>query len=144
MLALSGCEEPNPLRGARLYPVKGKVVLADGKPLRSGNVVFVGIKTQTTSSAALASDGGFAFKGQSGDGLPEGEYRVLVEPSPGTQVKGSGVKAKLNLPYASKYTDEDGSDLKATVTPDESKNEFEFKLEAKSDAKSSATPRDGR
>ena len=144
VLGLSGCSDPNPLRGARFFPVKGTVLLSDGKPLTTGNVVFVGTKSQVTSSAAIASDGGFIFKSPKGDGLPEGEYRVLIEPTPGTDVKGSRGKAKINLPYASKYTDEDGSDLKATVSSDESTNSFEFTLEAKDDAKPTAAPRGGR
>jgi hypothetical protein len=142
-LALSSCGDPNPLGGARRYQVKAKFVLADGKPLTSGRVTFVELKYRQNFITEVTSDGGFEFKGLGGDGLPEGEYRVVVEPLPGTAAKGSGVKAKLDLPYASKYTDEDGSDLKATVTSDESKNNFEFKMEPSSSAKPTAAPRGG-
>jgi hypothetical protein len=143
-LALSSCGDPNPLKGARRYPVKGKFVLADGKPLTSGKVTFVEMKYRQNFLTEFTSGTGFEFKGPGGDGLPEGDYRVVVEPLPGTAVKGAGVKATLNLPYASKYTDEDGSDLKATVTSDDSKNNFEFKLEAPNNAKPAAGPRGGR
>ena len=50
-IALAGCGESNPLSGARVYPVKGKVTLPDGKPLGSGKVVFVATKSTITSSA---------------------------------------------------------------------------------------------
>ena len=75
-VALGGCGEPNALSGAKLYPVKGKVLLEDGKPLTSGQVVFVGSKSMITSPATIASDGTFTFKAASGDGLPEGDYKI--------------------------------------------------------------------
>lgn len=144
-IILGGCGDPNPLRGARLYPVKGKIVLSDGKPLTAGKVVFIETKTQVTSATALESDGGFAFKNTNGDGLPVGEYRVILEPDTANAPKVTrSSKAKLNLPYASKYTDEDGSDLKASVSSDESKNDFQFKLEPPSSTPSSASSRGGR
>ncbi len=77
-LAVGGCGEPNPLSGAKLYPVKGKVLLPDGKPLSSGQVVFVGSKMMVTSPATIESDGSFTFKSASGDGLPEGDYKVRI------------------------------------------------------------------
>jgi len=126
----------------RLYPVKGKVLLADGKPLTSGTIMFVGIKSQVTSTTRIESDGGFTFKSPNGDGLPEGEYRVVIESTPGTA--GKKLTEKVNLPYASKYTDEDGSDLTRVVTSDESKNNFELRLDAKNDVSSSPSPRSGR
>ena len=49
---------------------------------------------------------------------------------------------KITIPFALKYTDDDGSDLKAVVTTDESKNNFEFKLEAKNDVSSKPSSRD--
>jgi hypothetical protein len=126
----------------RLYPLKGKVLLADGKPLASGSVQFIGTKSQVTSAAPIESDGGFSFKDP--NGLPEGEYRVVIEfktpAAPGRNV----LTERANLPFASKYADDDGSDLKAVVTRDESTNNFEFRLEAKNDVSSSPSPRAGR
>jgi hypothetical protein len=126
---LAGCGgEPDPLKGMKFYPTKGTVLLAGGKPLTSGNVVFVATKSTITSTAAIGPDGTFTFKNASGDGLPEGEYRVRIEV---TSTTVSGGKAKATLPFATHYLDEDASNLKATVTPDESKNNFEFKLDTK-------------
>jgi hypothetical protein len=133
----AGCQDSNPLSGAKLYPVKGKVILADGKPLASGTISFVANKSTVTANADIGSDGEFSFKG---DGLPEGEYRVRVET---TAAKRSGKKLTAELPFALKYLDEDASKLTATVTPDASKNNFEFKLDAK-DAATSAGPGGGR
>ncbi len=123
-LAATGCSESNPLSSAKFYPVKGKVLLADGKPLTSGNVVFVGSKSMVTSTTAIGSDGSFEFKSASGDGLPEGEYKIKIEGASGS----GGSKKQLNLPFANQFLDEDESKLTATVTSDESKNNFELKL----------------
>jgi hypothetical protein len=122
-VSLAGCGESNPLSGVKMYPVKGKVTLPDGKPLTSGRVTFVATKSTITSTANIESDGSFAFKGgANGDGLPEGEYKVRLEGGTTTGSKKGGT------PFPSKYLDEDGSDLTATVKPDESGNSFDLKL----------------
>jgi hypothetical protein len=139
LVGMSGCGETNPLSGVKLYPVKGKVMLADGKPLSAGKVVFVGDKTTFTSTTTIADDGGFEFKEGSGTGLPEGDYRVRLETTAGTS---KGVNGNARLPFASRYLDEDNSTLRATVVPDESKNNFEFKLDSRELA--STTPARGR
>jgi hypothetical protein len=129
-VVLAGCggsySAPN------LYPAKGKVLLADGKPLTAGRVVFVSNKPSITAAANIEGDGGFAFKAASGDGLPEAEYKVRIESGASGGSKRPGGRLKTNLPFATEYLDEDYSDLKAIVTTDESKNNFELKLAAKS------------
>ena len=100
------------------------MLLPDGKALTSGQVVFVGSKTMVTSSATIESDGSFTFKGASGDGLPEGDYKIRIEGGSGS----GGKKGKANNPFADQFLDEDTSELTATVTSDESKNNFELKL----------------
>jgi hypothetical protein len=128
VIGVAGCES-NPLSGKTLYPVKGKVLLADGKPLTSGAVVFVATKSTITSTANVENDGGFTFKGASGDGLPEGEYKVRIEAGTSSlAVKGLRGAPQGKLRFDSIYLDEDSSNLTATVTPDETKNNFEFKL----------------
>ncbi|MFI5458579.1 MAG: hypothetical protein ACHRXM_24360 [Isosphaerales bacterium] len=125
---LAGCDS-NPLSSMRLYPVKGKVLLADGKPLTSGRIVFVAVKSTLTSPSTIESDGTFKVKGSTGDGLPEGEYRIRIEidesklPTVKVAPKRTG-----SLPFPEKYADEDSSKLTATVKPDETGNNFEFKL----------------
>jgi len=129
VVGLAGCES-NPLSSMRLYPVKGKILLADGKPLTSGRIVFVAMKSTLTSSSSIESDGTFTVKGSTGDGLPEGEYRIRVDvdESKLPTVKGTTPKRSTPLPFPDKYSDEDTSKLTATVKPDETSNNFEFKL----------------
>ena len=138
-VGLAGCGNSGPPSLMHLYPAKGKVLLADGKPLTAGYVRFMGTKSQVISLAPIESNGGFTFKGPSGDNaLPEDEYRVVIEPAPGAPDKRSGAKAEL--PFASKYTDYDASDLQAVVTTDESKNNYELKLDPKDKADPSSKP----
>ena len=139
-LAVGGCGDPNPLSGAKLYPVKGKVVLPDGKPLSSGQVVFVGSKSMITSPATIESDGSFTFKGASADGLPEGDYKIRIE---GGSASG-GKKGKANNPFADQFLDEDTSELTATVTSDEEKNNFELKLNPTKKTEGGGDARRGR
>ena len=137
---VAGCSESNPLSSATLYPVKGKVFLADGKPLSSGQVVFVSSQTTITSTAKLHSDGTFELKEGSGSGLPEGAYKVRIEGGSGTDGKGPG-RSKGGLPFDNQFLDEDASGLTATVTKAEANNSFEFKLVPK---KSETGKSDGR
>jgi hypothetical protein len=141
VLVLVGCPERSPLEGVQLHPAKGKVLLVDGKPLTSGRVVFVSTKPPVTAAATIDGDGGFAFKGIPGDGLPAAEYKIRIEPGSSGGTKGS--RSKMSLPFATNYLDEDFSELKATVTPDESTNNFELKLVAKSSSESTKS-RGGR
>jgi hypothetical protein len=129
LVGLGGCSG-NPLNSMRVYPVKGKVLLSDGKPVTACKIVFIGKKSGLTSPSPVESDGSFTFKGQSGDGLPEGDYlvRIEVDETKLPAVKGAPPKHSRTLPFAAKYSDEDSSGLTATVTTDESKNNFEFKL----------------
>jgi len=126
-VGLAGCGS-NSLSSMKLYPVKGKVLLADGKPLTSGRIVFVAVKSTLTSApSSIESDGTFTVKGSAGDGLPEGEYRIRIEAGESTG-KGAASKQTPLLPFPAKYADEDTSDLKRTVKPEETGNNFEFKL----------------
>jgi hypothetical protein len=143
VMAMAGCES-NSLSGKTLYPVKGKVLLPDGKPLTSGQVVFVATKSTITNTANIEGDGGFAFKGAGSEGLPEGEYKIRIEGgSSAVVVKGRGA-AQGKLPFDGKFADEDTSGLTATVTADESTHNVEFKLVPGNAAKNAADPRGGR
>ncbi len=134
-ISSAGCGgESNPLSGLKVYPVKGKVTLPDGKPLTAAKVVFVATKSTISSTANLESDGSFTFKGgANGDGLPEGEYKVRLETDGVTRAK-KGV-----APFPSRYMDEDASDLVAIVKPDEASNNFDFKLTPNSPSPSSSS-----
>jgi hypothetical protein len=127
-VALGGCGESNALSGAKLYPVKGKVLLPDGKPLTAGHVIFVGSKLMVTSSATIESDGSFTFKDTSGGGLPEDNYKIRIEGGTAPGAKASTDRSKPSLPFANQFLDEDASGLTATVTSEDAKNDFELKL----------------
>ena len=116
------------------YPVKGKVLLPDGKPLASAKVTFVG---PVTTTVPTESDGTFIVKG-SKEGLPAGDYKVRLDPPESTS---AGKKKGIQLPFPSHYLDEDSSGLTATVKAD-GPNDFEFALK-KGDAAAGAagTPR---
>ena len=103
-------------------------MLADGKPLTSGHVVFISTAPPASAAADIGSDGAFEFKGPSGDGLPEAKYRVHIRPAPARR---HWKRDRGKPAFASKYLDDEDSGLTATVTSDESKNQFEFKLDAK-------------
>ena len=64
----------------KTYPVKGKVLLADGKPLTGGRVVFMLPEKGLEFEGPIESDGSFSIKGSQGEGTPEGTYKVRIEP----------------------------------------------------------------
>ena len=126
--AYAGCGEKSALNKP-YYPVKGKVILADGKPLTIGSVLFVGVTTNISVAAPITSDGAFEFTGDK-PGLPSGDYRVAIaiDGRQSTQAKSSRSRPKENLPFPTKYLDEDASKLTAVVKADSSSNDFTFTL----------------
>ncbi len=77
LLAAAGC-------GPKLYPVRGKVTLADGQPVTEGMVVFERkgeAKEAVTARGEIQADGSYRLSThRPGDGVPAGTYRVLVAP----------------------------------------------------------------
>jgi hypothetical protein len=116
------------------HPVKGKVILPDGKPLTTGRVVFVSTSTPSEFSGDIGADGSFSMKTPAGEGLPEGKYLVRLDadvPTTGQATKGKPASRKtaVNLPFPAKYADETTSELTATVKAGD--NQLEpFKLTA--------------
>jgi hypothetical protein len=112
---VAGCGQSDSLPKLKVYEVKGKVLLADRKPLTTGWVYFVPKGELTiTPNGVIGSDGTFSLTtGGSGEGAPAGEYKVRIE-APGFQ---PAQKSK-NGPFPSKYTDEDSSGLVITVRPE--------------------------
>jgi hypothetical protein len=117
---LAGCGDPNTASSIKVYPVKGQVLLPDGKPLTSGRVVLVSTEKATEFTGQIGSDGSFEIKTSYGDGAPEGTYKVRIEYDDPNQapVKGKSSRRNVsNLPFAAKYTEEASSDLSVTVKP---------------------------
>ncbi len=123
-MAVAGCGQGS-FRTGPDYPVKGKVLLADGKPLRSGRVVFVSSATALSYMGRIGDDGGFELKQGDRVGAPAGDYKVRVEVDETSLPKSRGKSS--NLPFPPRYRDEDTSKLTATVKA-EPENPFEFKL----------------
>jgi hypothetical protein len=122
------------------YPVKGRVLLADGKPLTSGRVIFLPKQGGMTAHGEIGSDGTFSLKtADDREGAPAGEYKVRIDPISSTvSVKGGRLDTK-NLPFPQSYLDEDGeTGLVATVKTEATELE-PFRLVAT--AKSTATDR---
>jgi hypothetical protein len=119
LVSAGGCGASNPLAGMKTYPVKGKITLPDGKPLTSGKLILVGMKSGISSVTNVESDGSFNFSsGSNGGGVPDGEYKVRLDIIQGPAGKQKGSAA----PFPSKYLDEEGSDLVVTVKPDDTNN----------------------
>jgi hypothetical protein len=114
LTAVAGCRGGDSLPSLQVYQVKGKVVLADGRPLTSGWVYFVPTAgLPVTPSAQLAPDGTFSLvTGGSGEGAPAGDYKVRIE---APEFGGAPRSRKGLFPF--KYTDEDSSKLVVTVRP---------------------------
>src|SRR5262245_54702113 len=103
---VAGCGDPNAAQAQKVYPVKGKVLLADGSPLKTGQVVLVSTTKAEEYSGAIKDDGTFEVKTSYGDGAPEGTYKVRIDPevSTSSQAKGrpSSRKGGANLPFPAK------------------------------------------
>ena len=112
-----GCGRSGAPPVVKVFEVKGKVLLANQKPLAKGRVSFVPTQEPyLLSSARVAADGSFSLTtGDSGEGAPPGEYKVRVEPEgPPPVVHGNRADARA-LPFPPKYLDEDSSGLTVIV-----------------------------
>jgi hypothetical protein len=116
-LCAAGCDESRPEVGVATYPTTGKVVLADGKPLTSGVVVFVpsGEKTPPVSGT-LNAEGTFTLMTDGVvAGAPAGDYKVRVELDPDAPPVGTPAKRRGGMPFPAKYSKETTSGLTATI-----------------------------
>ena len=123
-VGMSGCGGAG-FGGGADYPVKGRVLLADGKPLNSGRVVFVSDETALSHGGAIGPDGSFELKQGLREGAPAGNYKIRVDVEE-SHVR-QGKKKSSSLPFPAKYADEDASKLTAAVKAS-GENFFEFKL----------------
>ena len=110
-LGLVGCGHSDSLPALQVYEVKGKVLLADGKPLSAGWIYFVPKGDLTvTPSGEIGPDGTFSVvTGGSGAGAPPGDYKLRIEAPQFHTAKNK----KPLIPR--KFTDEDSSNLVITV-----------------------------
>jgi hypothetical protein len=118
LAALSGCAgSSNAPARQTTHEVKGKFLLANGKPLNGGDVYFVPLDGAVTSEGKIAADGTFSLStAGSGAGVPAGQYKVRVEPTDKSLLafKRAATPGK-RLPFPFKYLDEDSSRLQVTI-----------------------------
>ena len=110
---LAGCARSEALPALQVYEVKGKVLLADGKPLSGGSIYLVrkAGDLALTPSGKIGPDGTFSvITGGSGEGAPVGEYKVRIE-APAVAAVGKTPKQ----PFPERYNDEDSSGLEIVV-----------------------------
>lgn len=114
-----------------VYPVKGKVLLASGKPLTSGAVQFIPESGGMLASGKIGPDGTFSLVSlDKREGAAPGPYKVRIEPSL-EMTAPRGKSARTPLPFATKYTDDDGeTGLTATVKTEPTELE-PFRLDTK-------------
>jgi hypothetical protein len=128
VLGLAGCWAPGPYAGT-LYPVKGRVLLADGNPLNGGSVRFIPEVGGLPASGKIEMDGSFSLTSpRDRAGAAPGEYKIRIEPNPELLVKKGRKDQKL--PFASKYREYDGNTgLTATIKAEPTELE-PFRLES--------------
>jgi hypothetical protein len=123
MLCATGC-------GPALYPVGGKVTLANGTPLTAGMVVFESKDAQppVTARGEIQPDGSYQLSTHRlGDGVPAGKYRALVAP----RTDPNAVDGKAPPPpFDPRFTEFGTSGLEFEVTT-AGPNDFPIKLGAK-------------
>ena len=100
--------------------VKGKVVLANGKPLAKGTVVlWPQQEPMMQLQGKVQPDGTFTLKaGGLSVGVSHGDFLVSVEPE--GYVSGFTVAKPKGLQYPAKYLNDQTSGLKVTITPETS------------------------
>jgi hypothetical protein len=137
ILGSGGCSDPDSPGTFDLNPVNGTVVLDDGKPLTSGRVILVSRELAMEFEGELDPKGGFRIGSNLGDGVPEGTYRIRIEPDESSlsQMKHKSATRKWRFPFPVRYSNEDTSDLTATVAPGENRLE-PFRLTTTSARKS--------
>jgi hypothetical protein len=110
-LVLGGCEGPE--SSGTTYAVKGRILLAGGKPLTSGRVTFIASDgLGPPASGDIGPDGAFTLSTRKpGDGAPAGTYKVRIEPA----ARKTGTRRANRPGFPLKYIDEDSSGLAVTV-----------------------------
>ncbi len=103
---LSGCG-----RGITTYPVHGTVTLDNGEPLAGGTVSMESVDRSLSATAQTDAQGRFAMStAKTGDGLPPGTYRALIQPPASPDPD-----QPAPMPFDPKYTRYETSGLEFTI-----------------------------
>ncbi|WP_165232080.1 carboxypeptidase-like regulatory domain-containing protein [Aquisphaera insulae] len=111
---LAGCRGSDRGEAIATHPVRGSVLLGDGRPVPGGLVTFVPQGTTGRQAVGtLQEDGTFRLTTETpDDGIAEGRYRVRVEPfATGDAVTKLDPKAKI----PGRYMDEDTSGIEVNI-----------------------------
>lgn len=129
LIALHGCSGAN---GPKTMRVRGDVSI-DGKPIEDGTIDFVSEDGSPPAQGPIKA-GHFDLPPQSGP-LVEKTYRVEInalrktgKTVPDVMGDGSATMDELENIIPPMYNAR--STLKATISPDASKNQFDFKLDS--------------
>ena len=115
LIVVSGCSDGTiQIPPVVMCPVKGHVLLANGKPLTAGRILFDGPE-ETPPEAIIQPDGSFEMKG----GVLSGKHIAFIAPI----VQG---RRKLSIPVPRQYLSPGTSSLVAEVH--EGDNNLEFRL----------------
>ncbi len=126
---LAGCSSYDPAAlTAKTYPVRGKILLADGTPLRGGKVILhPKDKTKPEAQAIIKKDGTFIFTTyKKDDGAVPGPHQITVERF--FYDKKGNVKEDKSLPIPKRYWNEATSDLTTEIQDKE--NVLDLKLKS--------------
>lgn len=75
LFLIAGCHDGR----VKMYPTSGKVVFADGQPVRGGTVELESIEHGTSATGTIRDDGTFVLGTYtSTDGAAAGKHRVIV------------------------------------------------------------------
>jgi hypothetical protein len=127
ILALAGCSS----RGPALPPTvaaRGKVLLANGQPLRGGRIELHKLDPKTVDAFAdVGNDGSFVLTTyQPDDGAVPGRYVVTISPYNYKDKSGNPVKLANAGQIPSKYLESETSDVQVDIA--QSDNVLEVKL----------------
>ena len=123
---LSGCGQSGP----KLYPVKGRVTLTDGSPVKYGQIILhadasKGNTTKEVSQGTIRN-GEYTIMTGAREGAPPGAYRVSIEAADEVDEKN---------PYFTrwfaheKYVNPDTSKLTMEVVESPEPGRYDFKLD---------------
>jgi hypothetical protein len=111
------------------YPVRGKIIYADGTPVRAGLVKFHPQGVGVEADVELEKDGTFVLKiyGEQ-EGTVPGKYRISINPSwPTRQPADARSESMRRVPR--RYWSADSTDLVVEVKAQD--NQFELKLKGR-------------